>query len=287
MFDATKILGGLLESRPSASVPGRLDAAAQQGGLMQQVLAQLGTSGSGGGLGSLLGSMMGGRGAPGQGAPPAGGGFLDNITTMARRAAAAPRDEFAQNNPAAVGGLGALAGAVLGGGRGAIGGGLMAVLGSLAYTAFQNASAASPSGPGAAASPQPVNTLGQVPGYSDPADVQRKARLMVRAMIQAAKADGQVDATEAARITSHIDQAGEGPEARAFVENELRLPVDPAALARDVKSRQEALEVYAASIMAIDIDTDAERDYLSKLATALTLQPEAIAQINASLNVKA
>ena len=306
MFDATKLLGGLLESRAPGSMPGRLDAAAgQQGGLMQQVLSQLGAAGAGGGLGSLIGGMLSGSGprAPGAqagaqqgGAAQSGGGFLNNFSEYARRAAASPRDQVAQNNPAAIGGLGALAGAVLGGGRGAIGGGIMAMLGSIAYTAFQNASAGSASGAAAAGSGAagsgavgdgaPAKTLAQVPGYSDPAEVQRKARLMVRAMVQAAKADGTVDQAETARITGHIDRGGDGPEARAFVEHELRQPVDPAGLARDVKSRQEALEVYAASVMAIDVDTDAERDYLGKLAKALTLQPEAVAQVNAALNVK-
>ncbi|WP_428493367.1 tellurite resistance TerB family protein [Rhodopila sp.] len=310
MFDATKLLGALLEGRAPASMPGRLDAASrqgQQGGLMQQVLSQLGGASAGGGLGSLIGGMLGGSGqqAPGRqqaGAQQAGGGFLNNFGEYARRAAASPRDQVAQNNPAAIGGLGALAGAVLGGGRGAIGGGIMAMLGSIAYTAFQNssdgssaapASTSAPGGPAAAAGGSataaggaPAKTLAQVPGYSDPAEVQRKARLMIRAMVQAAKADGTVDQAETARITGHIDRGGDGPEARAFVEHELRQPVDPAALARDVKSRQEALEVYAASVMAIDVDTDAERDYLAKLAKALTLQPEAVAQINAALNVK-
>ena len=323
MFDATSLLGALLEGRAPASMPGRLDAASrqgQQGGLMQQVLSQLGGASAGGGLGSLIGGMLAGSGqqAPGAqqagaqqagaqqagaqaaGAQQAGGGFLNNFGEYARRAAASPREQVAQNNPAAIGGLGALAGAVLGGGRGAIGGGLMAMLGSIAYTAFQNASAgpgAAPAsasaagGSGAAASGSvgggaPAKTLAQVPGYSDPAEVQRKARLMVRAMVQAAKSDGTVDQAEMARITGHIDRGGEGAEARAFVEHELHQPVDPAALARDVKSRQEALEVYAASVMAIDIDTDAERDYLAKLAKALTLQPEAVAQIDAALNVK-
>ncbi len=302
MFDAAKLLGAFLESRPAPSMPGRFDSVAQQGqqgGLLQQVMSQLGGASAGGGLGSLLGSIMGGS-TTAAGARPAGSGFLDNVTEMARRAAASPRAELSQNNPAAVGGLGALAGAVLGGGRGAVGGGLMAVLGSLAYTALQNASATSgaatasgPSAPadrsatvGMPAGQRRIDALADVPGYSDPAEIQRKARLMLRAMIQAAKADGQVDRTETARITSHIDSTGEGPEARAFVEAELRLPVDVAALARDVKTRQDAMEVYAASIMAIDVDTDSERDYLGRLAKALTLQPDVIRQIHGALNVR-
>lgn len=45
-------------------------------------------------------------------------------------------DAVRGNYPLAIGGLGALAGALLGGGRGAVGGGVLAVLGSLAYSAL-------------------------------------------------------------------------------------------------------------------------------------------------------
>jgi uncharacterized membrane protein YebE (DUF533 family) len=215
------------------------------------------------------------------------GGILDEIAAMGRRAATSPREELAANNPAAVGGLGALAGAVLGGGRGAIGGGLMAVLGSLAYTAFQNASAAPAATTGAASSASGFQSLAQVPGYSDPAEIQRKARLTVRAMVQACKADGHIDAAEAQRLANHIDSTGDAQEARAFIQAEMQRPVDIADLARSVKSREEAAEVYAASIMAIDIDTPVEREYLAALAKALTLPPSVIEQIHTSLNVKA
>jgi uncharacterized membrane protein YebE (DUF533 family) len=289
MFDATALLGGLLEGRPTASMPGRLGAATQQGaqgGLMQQVMSQLGGAAPGGGLGALLGSVMGGPAANQSGRTGAGG-ILDEIAAMGRRAATSPREELAANNPAAVGGLGALAGAVLGGGRGAIGGGLMAVLGSLAYTAFQNASTAPAATTGAASSASGFQSLAQVPGYSDPAEIQRKARLTVRAMVQACKADGHIDAAEAQRLANHIDSTGDAQEARAFIQAEMQRPVDIADLARSVKSREEAAEVYAASIMAIDIDTPVEREYLAALAKALTLPPSVIEQIHTSLNVKA
>ncbi|MBV1796892.1 tellurite resistance TerB family protein [Siccirubricoccus sp. G192] len=117
--------------------------------------------------------------------------------------------------------------------------------------------------------------------------MQRKALLMLRAMIQAAKSDGQIDAREMERITSRLDEAGEDREARDFVLQQLRGPVDIDALARDVTSQQDAAEVYAASFMAIEVDTDAERDYLARLATALNLPREAVERIHASLNVPA
>ena len=104
-------------------------------------------------------------------------------------------------------------------------------------------------------------------------------------MIQAAKADGHVDADEAARLQTHLDSVGEGQEARSFVQDQISRPLDVAGLARDVKSRQEAIEVYAASIMAIDVDTAAERDYMAALAKALLLPQAAVAQIHSSLGV--
>jgi uncharacterized membrane protein YebE (DUF533 family) len=276
--------------------------------MLQQVLSQFGGSASGGGLGALLGTLT--SGSADQGGRAGTGGVLDEIVGMARRAATSPRDELAQNNPAAVGGLGALAGALLGGGRGAVGGGIMAVLGSLAYAAFQNASAAhggapgTPSGsaqgmtagsaPGAtvggvmspASGTGQYQTLAEMPGYADHDEVQRKARLMFRAMVQAAKADGNIDDAEAARLTSHLHGISDTQEARDFVSDEMRRPVDIAGLATEVQSPAEAAEVYAASIMAIDVDTDAERNYLKALAAALTLPPTVATQIHSSLNVR-
>jgi len=44
-----------------------------------------------------------------------------------------------------------------------------------------------------------------------------------------------------------------------------------------------AVEVYAASLMAITVDSQAERDYLARLAAALRLPPDAVALVQARL----
>ena len=46
-------------------------------------------------------------------------------------------------------------------------------------------------------------------------------------------------------------------------------PVDIAGLAAEARDAQEAAEIYAASLMAITVDSPAERDYLARLAAAL------------------
>lgn len=309
MFDALKLLGSVIEGRSTPSGANRLDAALRQtggGGPLQQVLSQLGAQGgrAGGGLGGLLGGLMGqgagGQGgmpgtAPGQGGMGGGiGGILGRLASEAQQAmdSSSPRQEIARNNPAAIGGLGALAGGLLGGGRGAVGGGLLAVLGSLAYAAMQGQSQAPGGGvglgmPGGGQGAGPMGAAPGVPaGHDDPAAVQRKAVLVLRSMIHAAKADGQIDAQEMDRILGRLD-ASEDREARDFVLDEMRGPADPDAIARGVTSPLEAAEVYAAALMAIEADTPAERDYLTRLAAALRLPSQVIARIHGTLGMPA
>ena len=52
------------------------------------------------------------------------------------------------------------------------------------------------------------------------------AELLLRAMINAAKADGQIDGTEMNNILSKLDEAGAGQETKDFVLAEMRRPLD-------------------------------------------------------------
>ena len=117
--------------------------------------------------------------------------------------------------------------------------------------------------------------------------MERMARLVLRSMIQAAKADNQIDASEIERITGKISEADgtEAAEARSFVLQEMRGPADIDGLVREVRSPLEAAEVYAAALMAINVDSDAERDYLARLAQALALTPDTVAHLHQSLGL--
>ena len=52
------------------------------------------------------------------------------------------------------------------------------------------------------------------------------AELLLRAMINAAKADGQIDGTEMNKILSKMDEAGADQDAKDFVLEEMRRPLD-------------------------------------------------------------
>jgi len=94
------------------------------------------------------------------------------------------------------------------------------------------------------------------------------AKLMIRAMIQAAKADGTVDAEERKAILDHLQDATD--EEIAFVDAELAAPVDVAALAQDTGTQMRD-QVYSAALMAIQADSEPEQQYLRHLAQALGL----------------
>jgi uncharacterized membrane protein YebE (DUF533 family) len=101
--------------------------------------------------------------------------------------------------------------------------------------------------------------------------LEENAKLMIRAMIQAAKADGEIDAEEREKILAHLGNVS--AEERAFVEAEIRKPVDIMGLAQDTGDAMKA-QVYAMSLMAIRVDKASEAAYLDGLARALGLTSE-------------
>ncbi|NNE86807.1 MAG: tellurite resistance TerB family protein [Silicimonas sp.] len=112
--------------------------------------------------------------------------------------------------------------------------------------------------------------------------MEENAKLMIRAMIQAAKADGEIDADERAKIMEHLD--GAGAEERAFIEAELAAPVDAMGLAQDT-SQQMAAQVYASALMTVKVDSLKEADYLNTLANALNLSEETRARVHGAMGV--
>lgn len=202
--------------------------------------------------------------------------------------------DYAKENPltagAAAGGLAALllgtkTGRSVTGGAAAVGG--MAVLGSLAYKAYQNwQNSTAVEG---AADPSAAAGEGGTFAGND-ADEQEMGLALVTAMIAAAKSDGHIDANEQKRIFDKLDEMDLDAESKAFVMDELRAPLDIDRVVKGAKSPEAALEVYAASRLAIDPDHPAERAYLQMLAARLGLEPglaeevdRAVAEAEASL----
>lgn len=297
MIDARDLLGRLMQSGLSNSSSDRIahgmgpqgvgGAGSPLGDLISGMLGRAGgTAGGGvggGGLGDLLSKMASGAGGTGGGGGLAGGlgGLAGQAETMLRGSGG--------KDALAMGGLASLAGAVLGGRRagmgGAIGGGLLAFLGSLAFSALKNRGAGG--APVSEAELVREAPLGlrepQTPAEEE--ELQNTAQLAIRAMIDAAKADGAIDGGEMSRIMGKLKDLGTDDGARDFVMNELQKPLDLEGLVRSVHSPEVAVQVYSASLLAIEVDTPAEKEYLQKLAEGLGLDAQTVSKVHQALGL--
>ena len=268
MANLMDIIGALMQSDPSQSTNSRLQNAVGAGGPASGSVLDslLGGSGIGDALSGMLGGGQGGAGI---------GDMLSGVLNQAGQAVGG-------NQNLALGGLGALIGSLLGGGsgsvKGAVGGGVMAVLGALALSALKGTQQEAQEVPLGLREPtSPVETK----------QLESQAGLIFKAMINAAKADGQIDQGEAQRIAGKLEEAGLDQQGRNFVLAEMNKPMDTEAMIAAAKGNpQLAAQLYAASLLAIEVNTPAERTYLQNLASGLGLEPQAVANLESVLGVK-
>ncbi|MFL9823795.1 tellurite resistance TerB family protein [Rhodoplanes sp. SY1] len=284
MFDVNKILTAVLAGDGAGAPPpatsrdtgfltrGRGLPPAGQGGAAQ---------GQGGGLPFDLGSLAGRLGGLAGGSPlgAGGGGGLGDL--LGRNA-----------GMLGAGGLaGGLAGILLNSKHArkyagtALKVGAAAVLGGLAYKAYQDYRAGRPVVPQGVA-----DTLGQMlggpqggataasgpagaPAPGSEAAAARTTLLLLRAMIGAALADGRIDEAERVMLIERIEASPLSVEERQVLEGLVARPDTPASLAADAATPEERAEVYLAAYVAIDADTPAERAWLDDLAARLQLDP--------------
>ncbi len=110
-----------------------------------------------------------------------------------------------------------------------------------------------------------------------------EAIILIRAMIAAANADGVIDQTERNHILQRLQSLDLSPEEHAFIVRELLSPVDLETIVARVSSPEMARQVYTVSLMAIDVDTELERQYMDTLASRLELDESTVRQIQHSL----
>jgi uncharacterized membrane protein YebE (DUF533 family) len=246
-----------------------------QSGMGRSTNARLRNSLGGGGiLGGLGGLLGGGQGGGGQGSTGSFGGGLGGILDQAAGAVGGRQN-------LAIGGLGALAGAFLGGGRrslgGAVGGGLMALLGAMAFQALRNRSGQGTAVPMGLAVPQTA---------AQKAELEQNTGLVLRAMVNAAKADGTIDRGEIERLMGKARESGVDAEAQQFLQNAMGRPMETDDLIAAARGKPElAAQLYAASLLAIEVDTPAEKEYLESLARGLGLEPAVIGSLRQAVGL--
>ena len=175
-------------------------------------------------------------------------------------------------------------------GKSALKWGGVAAVGALAYTAYQryssgktaptadNSAGFGAPAPGSELTPAPLGTS-FMPEENDQAANDALGLILVRAMIAASRSDGRLDAQESQAIFQRIESLGLDHETQSLLVSEMGQPVDVDALVNSATSVEVAAEIYAASLLAIEVDHPAERSYLSMLAMRLQLPQELAKEI--------
>ncbi|AXX97612.1 DUF533 domain-containing protein [Profundibacter amoris] len=279
---------------------GRTSQASSGGGLLDALTGGGGASQAqaGGGLQDMLGSLLGG--GQQQAGPSAGGlgGLLDGLSDASqphggvrssRGNASGGLNDLLAGMGGQSGGLGGLLGGLAKGGGGDLGGLLGGLMGGAAATAAAAPKAKS-TGKDKSANKQKgfgdkLNQsllAGDEPDEAPSPEEEFAAGLMLKAMIQAAKSDGKIDDSEREKLLGQLGDIS--PQERDFVNAELAAPIDVNGLADQVPNGMEA-QVYAMSIMGIDLDNRNEAQYLHDFATALGLDKRGVNHIHAQLGV--
>lgn len=164
--------------------------------------------------------------------------------------------------------------------------GAAALIGGLAYKAYQNYRDGKPIvpesitdliGAGGSSHESPQQTAARTHSYegflSRAQPVESEVLLVIRAMIAAAMADGRVDEQERALLIDRVEASGLSAEERSYLESLIAKPDSPAQLAARADRPETAAQIYLAAFVAIDADTHQERLWLDELAGHLRLDP--------------
>ncbi len=126
-----------------------------------------------------------------------------------------------------------------------------------------------------------TNTPVDLPEASPrPQTTPRDGLLLLRAMISAAYADGHLNDAEQSRIWQRAIDEGLSGAALSELEHLLMKPPTMMEIAQDTTDLESRLEVYGASVMAIDEHCAAGRIYLEDLAVALRLPTPLVAAVH-------
>ena len=212
------------------------------------------------------------------------GGALQTLTREARKAASSV-------NSKAPGGVGGLLGAgVLGALLGktvsndAMKNAALVGIGAVAWNFYQKWSQSrtqqpeAPAASGGWGAPPPSPWQSQTPMVMQ---LDPTAMLVMRAMIFAARADGNVDALERQRIDAILQNMLQGQDVSAHINALETEMLDPRRIAADVQHAEQGEDIYRLSCVVIDIDHFMERSYLDALGTALSIAPSRRAELEA------
>jgi len=150
------------------------------------------------------------------------------------------------------------------------------------YETWQQQQATSASAPAA-----PAGGPGRAPVGAAPAEdgLPPSVLRLMRLMVSAARADGEIGPAERERILAEAREVG----AFAEVQRELAAPRPVAEVVAGVNDPQLKEQLYALAFTIVRADeavTGGERIYLARLASSLALDPAAVARLEGEVSAR-
>ncbi len=168
-------------------------------------------------------------------------------------------------------------------GRKALRVGGIAAVGGLAHAAYRHYR----SGVDQPAPPRDADPLSLADFVPDPHSKEAEVLglTLLKAMVAAANADGMLDRRERYAILERVGSLGLSEGERVELLASLSRPVEMGELVAEAATPEIAVEIYTASLLAIELDTAAERGYMAMLAARLGLPEALVASIHRELGV--
>ena len=92
---------------------------------------------------------------------------------------------------------------------------------------------------------------------------------------------------EIQRIVGKLQESGVDQELQQWVMEEMQRPIDLDGLVREIPNQQVAAQVYAASLFAIEVDTQGEQRYLADFAARTGLNQRVTQELHRAVGVMA
>jgi uncharacterized membrane protein YebE (DUF533 family) len=147
----------------------------------------------------------------------------------------------------------------------------LAVIGTLAYKAYQNHQKQSSN----SIKHQPMQYLESLQAN----EAEAHCKVILIAIIAAAKSDGHVDDRERELIEQEVSKFSRNESLKQWLTSELKKPLDPVEVASFSTSPAMASEMYLASLLTIDQQNFMEKSYLDELARQLKIEPALQAEL--------
>lgn len=158
--------------------------------------------------------------------------------------------------------------------------GSIAAVGGIAYQALQNWQKKQAE----AANQEPVQ-LEQTQDEVLPVDrlegeeAEARSKILIKAMIAAAKSDGNIDEAETAVINKQIQKLGLGTDIEDVMQAGMVMPLSAKSVAKMADNKETAAEIYVVSMLVTDDENSKEKRYMNELADALELPAEVISEL--------